>query len=113
MNEMEQLIKRFEALETELRDEVKTLKLEVKELDSKVVSQEKNTELIKKDIGYLIAGFDKLENSVTNSIKAFADSLKKLESKDGEMWNVTIKQIVTAVITAIVTYIAMYYGKKG
>lgn len=109
MNEMEQLIKRVDMLEIEFKTELKELTTELKEITTKVLTSEKNVELIQRDVGYLTAGFTKLESSVKDSIKLFTDALKKLESKDGEMWNTVIKQIITAIIAAVITAIAMYF----
>jgi archaellum component FlaC len=93
MNEIEQLTKRVELLE------------------SKVGKFSDDITGIQKDIGYLAKGFDKMEQSVKESIKVFTDSLDKLKAKDGEMWRTTVKQIITAIIAALATAIAMYLKK--
>lgn len=98
MNEMEQLIKRVDTLETE----VKVLKEVQSDIKSDITG-------IKKDINYLATGFDKMEQSVKDTIKTWSDSLKKLESKDGEMWNTVIKQIITAIIAAVIGALVMYF----
>ena len=93
MSEMEQLTKRVEALET------------------KVGKFSDDITGIQKDIGYLAKGFDKMEQSVKESIKVFTDSIDKLKAKDGEMWNLTIKQVITAIIGLAIGAIAMYLRK--